>query len=68
MQKVVGFLESQGPGASPDVDVIAARVALDAISRTGFGFNMDACNDLGAPPEETPYFSALDAGAHDPLA
>ncbi len=63
MQTVVQFLKDQGPHAAQDVDIIAARAALDAISRTGFGYNMDCCSDLAAPPEKTPYFHALDASA-----
>ena len=61
MQKVVGFLRTQGPEESRDVDLIAARVALDAISRTGFGYEMGCCEDLGAAPEATPYIAALDS-------
>lgn len=64
MQKVVAFLHAQGPEESRDVDLIAARVALDAISRTGFGYEMGCCEDLGAASEATPYIAALDSGKH----
>ena len=64
MQKVVAFLHVRGPEEGRDVDLIAARVALDAISRTGFGYEMGCCEDLGAPPQDTPYIAALDSSKH----